>query len=93
LVKHKLAPNVVFRTDSVEAVRSLVATGAVTILSDMVYRPWSLEGDKAGSREISQRVSDHGRRPPGPTPSCRHRRAFIEFCRMGSVRGTGSMTL
>jgi DNA-binding transcriptional LysR family regulator len=29
----------------VEAVRSLVANGqGVTILSDMVYRPWSLEG-------------------------------------------------
>jgi DNA-binding transcriptional LysR family regulator len=29
----------------VEAVRSLVANGqGITILSDMVYRPWSLEG-------------------------------------------------
>ncbi len=38
-------PNVVFTTSSVEAVRSMVATGmGVTILSDMVYRPWSLEG-------------------------------------------------
>ena len=33
------------RTSSVEAVRSTVANGlGVTILSDMVYRPWSLEG-------------------------------------------------
>lgn len=38
-------PNIKLRTSSVEAVRSLVANGqAVTILSDMVYRPWSLEG-------------------------------------------------
>lgn len=38
-------PNVHLRTSSVEAVRSIVANGqGVTILSDMVYRPWSLEG-------------------------------------------------
>lgn len=38
-------PNVLFRTSSVEAVRSMVGSGmGVTILSDMVYRPWSLEG-------------------------------------------------
>ena len=31
----------------VEAVRSMVANGTgVTILSDMVYRPWSLEGHR-----------------------------------------------
>lgn len=38
-------PKTEFRTSSVEAVRSLVAAGfGVTILSDMVYRPWSLDG-------------------------------------------------
>lgn len=38
-------PRIVLRTSSVEAVRSMVANGlGVTILSDMVYRPWSLEG-------------------------------------------------
>lgn len=40
-------PNVRLRTSSVEAVRSMVANGqGVTILSDMVYRPWSLEGKR-----------------------------------------------
>ena len=39
------SPDIKLRTSSVEAVRSLVANGqGVTILSDMVYRPWSLEG-------------------------------------------------
>ncbi|MBB4952110.1 DNA-binding transcriptional LysR family regulator [Agrobacterium vitis] len=39
------APKVTLRTSSVEAVRSLVANGqGVAILSDMVHRPWSLEG-------------------------------------------------
>ena len=38
-------PRIRLRTSSVEAVRSTVANGlGVTILSDMVYRPWSLEG-------------------------------------------------
>ncbi len=38
-------PKVKLRTSSVEAARSMVANGlGVAILSDMVYRPWSLEG-------------------------------------------------
>jgi DNA-binding transcriptional LysR family regulator len=38
-------PRITLRTSSVEAVRSLVANGqGVAILSDMVHRPWSLEG-------------------------------------------------
>ncbi|PKU22853.1 LysR family transcriptional regulator [Telmatospirillum siberiense] len=40
-------PNVLLRTSSVEAVRSMVADGqGVTLLSDMVYRPWSLDGKR-----------------------------------------------
>ncbi|MBS9718925.1 LysR family transcriptional regulator [Pseudohalocynthiibacter aestuariivivens] len=40
-------PKTKLRTSSVEAVRSMVANGqGVTILSDMVYRPWSLEGKR-----------------------------------------------
>lgn len=40
-------PSIRLRTSSVEAVRSMVANGqGVTILSDMVYRPWSLEGKR-----------------------------------------------
>jgi DNA-binding transcriptional LysR family regulator len=47
-------PNVAFRTRSVEAVRSLVATGAgVALLPDLVYRPWSLEGDRIEIRDVS----------------------------------------
>ena len=38
---------IAFRTRSVEAVRSLVASGAgVAMLPDLIYRPWSLEGDR-----------------------------------------------
>jgi DNA-binding transcriptional LysR family regulator len=43
--RNSLRPQTTFRTSSVEAVRSMVANGmGVTILSDMVYRPWSLDG-------------------------------------------------
>jgi DNA-binding transcriptional LysR family regulator len=47
-------PAVAFRTRSVEAVRSLVATGAgIAILPDLIYRPWSLEGDRIECRDVS----------------------------------------
>ncbi len=50
-------PNTIFRTSSVEAVRSMVANGmGVSILSDMVYRPWSLEGRQVDVREVGDRV-------------------------------------
>lgn len=44
--KHKrIELDIAFRTSSMEALRGLVAHGfGVTILSDMVFRPWSLEG-------------------------------------------------
>jgi DNA-binding transcriptional LysR family regulator len=47
-------PPIAFRTRSVEAIRSLVATGhGIAILPDLVYRPWSLEGDRIESRDVS----------------------------------------
>ncbi|QIG92843.1 MULTISPECIES: LysR substrate-binding domain-containing protein [unclassified Bradyrhizobium] len=50
-------PNVTFRTLSVEAVRSMVATGmGITILSDMVYRPWSLEGHRIDVKVLDDDV-------------------------------------
>ena len=45
--KTPFQPRVTLRTSSVEAVRSMVANGqGVAILSDMVLRPWSLEGKR-----------------------------------------------
>jgi len=50
-------PRVIFSTSSVEAVRSMVAAGmGVTILSDMVYRPWSLEGERIELRPVSESI-------------------------------------
>lgn len=52
-----LWPNVILQTSSVEAVRSMVAAGmGVTVLSDMVYRPWSLEGQRIETRNLETDV-------------------------------------
>lgn len=52
-----LEPNIAFRTSSMEALRGLVAHGfGVTILSDIVYRPWSLEGRRIESRAVTGQV-------------------------------------
>lgn len=45
------------RTTSVEAVRSLVATGAgLTLLPDFIFRPWSLEGDRLEVRPVADEL-------------------------------------
>lgn len=55
--KTPVRPNVLLETSSVEAVRSLVADGmGVTILSDLVYRPWSLEGRRIVSITLQNRI-------------------------------------
>lgn len=52
--KYGLEPSVRMQSKSIEAVRSLVALGhGVTILSDLVYRSWSLEGGRIGKRDLS----------------------------------------
>ncbi len=82
---YKLQPNIVFRTESVEAVRSFIAFGnGVTILSDMMYRPWSLEGDRIEVREVAANIPTMN---TGIVWSRAHElsdeaRTFIEFCRI-----------
>ena len=50
-------PKVKLRTSSVEAVRSMVANNqGVTILSDMVYRPWSLEGKRISTVQTEYEI-------------------------------------
>ena len=50
-------PKIIFATSSVEAVRSMVGLGTgVTILSNMVYRPWSLEGQHIEVRPVIDQV-------------------------------------
>jgi DNA-binding transcriptional LysR family regulator len=55
--KYGVSPRVRMQSKSIEAVRSLVALGeGVTILSDLVYRPWSLEGNRISRRDLSVTV-------------------------------------
>lgn len=53
----RLAPRVTFRTPTLEAVRGMVASGlGVTILADIVHRPWSLEGSRIEVRDVIEPV-------------------------------------
>ena len=52
-----LVPSVTFQSKSIEGIRSMVALGiGVTILSDLVYRPWSLEGGRIVRRPVVNAV-------------------------------------
>jgi DNA-binding transcriptional LysR family regulator len=86
-----LEPRTIFRTSSVEAVRSMVAGGmGITILSDLIYRPWSLEGQRIDTRVIEDEVPsmDVGlawRRDAELTEAARAYRDFMRF----AVAGVG----
>jgi len=55
LEKQDVHPKEIISTQTTEAVRSLVANSVgVTILSDLLYRPWSLEGVKLVRKTIKQ---------------------------------------
>lgn len=52
-----LEPRIVFKSTSIEAVRSLVAKNVgVTILSDLVYRQWSHDGGRIRRRTLTDAV-------------------------------------
>jgi DNA-binding transcriptional LysR family regulator len=88
-------PKVIFRTSSVEAVRSMVANGTgITVLSDMVYRPWSLEGQRIEARILddvvpSMDVGTAWRRDADQSPAVR---AFQEFLSLSFNGGGPGMT-
>lgn len=80
--------SVFIRSSSIEAIRSIVANGnAVTILSDMVYRPWSLEGRRIETKNISDEIADmctglawaRGKVFP-PTMTALHDYFYRQFC-------------
>ncbi|EKF19410.1 LysR family transcriptional regulator [Nitratireductor pacificus] len=55
--RYGFQPRVVFRSYSIEAVRSLVAAGhGITVLSDMIYRAWSLEGQRLLRKPLADRI-------------------------------------
>jgi DNA-binding transcriptional LysR family regulator len=52
-----LSPRVAFRTSALESVRGMIAAGlGVTILADIVHRPWSLEGSRIEVRDVIEPV-------------------------------------
>ena len=83
------APRAVFNTSSVEAVRSMVAGGmGVSILSDLVYRPWSLEGQRIETRVVegdvpSMDVGLAWRGDGALTPAAEAFRDFLRFAVAG----------
>jgi DNA-binding transcriptional LysR family regulator len=87
-----MQPNVVFRTTSMEAIRNLVATGyGVTILSDLVYRPWTLEGTRLEVVTLTNALPsmDIGIAWKRDVQLGRSARAFADLCRAttGAVLG------
>lgn len=75
-------PKTIFRTSSVEAVRSMVANGmGIAILSDMVYRPWSLEGRRVEVMPVSDTIPtmDVGLAWSNSAAQNSGVRAFVEF--------------
>ena len=73
------------RTETVEAVRGYVAQGeGVTILSEMLFRPWSLDGDRILSKPVEESIprmeigfiSKKGRRDAKPQIALRE---FLSF--------------
>ena len=54
---HNLKPRVFLRTETVEAVRGYVGHGeGVTVLSEMLFRPLTLEGDRVCSKPIVESI-------------------------------------
>lgn len=89
--QHGRTPRIVFATSSVEAVRSMVAAGmGVTILSDMVYRPWSLEGQRIELRQTLEPIPsmDVGLTWPNTRPMSAPAQVFRTF--ITSALGSGS---
>lgn len=83
-------PNTVFRTSSVEAVRSMVANGmGLSILSDLVHRPWSLEGRRVEVIELADKIPtmDVGLVWHNAREHSEAAKAFIEFLHLGMGSG------
>jgi DNA-binding transcriptional LysR family regulator len=82
-----LKPRSILRTTSLEAVRSLVGTGAgIALLPDFLYRPWTLDAEHVDVRPVRGALPtvDVGlvwRRGSGLKPAAAE---FIELARESS---------
>ncbi|MET0794541.1 MAG: LysR family transcriptional regulator [Polyangiaceae bacterium] len=92
----RLEPNVRYRATSIEAIRSLVAQGlAVTILADVIYRPFSSEGLRIETRPLIDAVPAieiglcwQSKREPSPPAA-----AFTAFARQAFATVASSAKL
>ena len=82
--RHQLKPRCILRTTSLEAVRSLVGSGAgITVLPDFLYRAWTLDAEHVDVRPVRDALPtvDVGlvwRRGSGLKPAAAE---FIELAR------------
>ncbi|MBN8508608.1 MAG: LysR family transcriptional regulator [Burkholderiales bacterium] len=85
--RHQLKPRSILRTTSLEAVRSLVGSGAgIALLPDFLYRPWTLDAEHVEVRPVRDALPtvDVGlvwRRGSGLKPAAAE---FIELARESS---------
>lgn len=82
--RHGLTTPVHFQSKSIEGIRSMVSLGqGVTILSDLVFRPWSLEGKRIVRRSLSETVPamDVGAVWSRTHGLSAHGRLFVDFAR------------
>jgi len=90
------ALKIAMRTGSIEALRGLVAHGfGVSILSDLVYRPWSLEGKKIIALPVVDEVDpmevgllwSPGKEPRGLADT--FRQFLVQACDAAELRPAG----
>lgn len=80
--QYGIRPDKIIKTGSVEGVRSLVANGqGVTILSGLLFRPWSLDGGRLQSCPVTEMIPSMNvglvwKRGVQPRPALQ---SFIEF--------------
>ncbi len=90
--KYGLKPKIYFRAATIETIRNLVATNVgITILSDMVYRPWSLQGEQILAHEIADELPDLkiGISWKKGTELSDCARAFYDLCLAGMINKHG----
>jgi DNA-binding transcriptional LysR family regulator len=90
--EHGLSPRIVFRSKSLECIRSLVGQGSgVTILSDFVYRSWSHDGGRIRRRPLRDAVPtmDIGIAYKADRPLSPSTRSVVELARRLSMMSGG----
>ena len=90
--EYDLSARALLRTETVEAVRGYVGHGeGVTILSEMLFRPWSLEGDRILSKPIEEAIPkmEIGLAWPRRAKISSTNRTFCDFLAFAAARRRG----